>query len=97
MPYLDDPSILAWSLGVIQFAGLVSAWLTRLGHESPRMAWCRVVFVGCLALLGLATMFVVALGMHSWLAPAATLSVMILAAVWDFRPHDRVVSLQRSN
>ncbi|REK18704.1 MAG: hypothetical protein DWQ37_03995 [Planctomycetota bacterium] len=95
MPYLDDPSIWAWSLGIVQFAGLISAWLTRLGEDSTRQAWCRAVFVGCLAVIGLATMFFVALGTHSWLAPGVTLAVMILAAVWDFRPHDRVRSLQR--
>jgi hypothetical protein len=92
MAYLDA-TFWAWTLGAVQIAGLASAWLTRIGDDSPRLAWCQAVFLGCLAVIGLATMAFVALGTHSWLAPGATLAIMILAAVWDFRPHNRPETL----
>ncbi|MEX0676135.1 MAG: hypothetical protein WD063_03620 [Pirellulales bacterium] len=92
MAYLDT-SFLTWFLGLIQIAGLLSAWLARLSEGSSRQVWCQRLFVGCLALVGLSTMVVVALGARYWVASGATLSAMILAAVWDFSAHARVRSL----
>jgi hypothetical protein len=86
MAYLEA-SMLGWSLGVIQVVGLLSAWLARLNEGSTRQVWCHWLFVACLALIGLATMAFVAIGARYWLASGTTLSVMVLAAVWDFRPH----------
>lgn len=88
MAYLET-SFLAWLLGLIQVAGLASAWLARLSEGSSRQASCHRLFVGCLALVGAMTMAFVALGERYWLATGATLSVMVLAAIWDFRPHAR--------
>lgn len=84
MAYLET-SALAWTMGVVQVVGLLSAWLTRLSEGSCRQAWCQTLFFGCLALMGLATMAFVALGTQHWLGSGTTLSVMVLAAVWDFR------------
>lgn len=92
MAYLET-SFLTWLLGLLQIAGLLSAWLARLSEGSSRQAWCQCLFVGCLALVGLSTMVFVALGARYWLGPGATLSVMILTAVWDFRAHARAESL----
>jgi hypothetical protein len=92
MAYLET-SFFAWLLGLIQIAGLLSAWLARLSEGSARQAWCQRLFVGCLALVGLSTMIVVALGARHWVASGATLSAMILAAIWDFSVHARVESL----
>jgi hypothetical protein len=36
---------------------------------------------------------VVALGAREWVASGATLSAMILAAIWDFSVHARVESV----
>jgi hypothetical protein len=91
MAYLET-SFLAWFLGLIQIAGLTSAWLARLSEGSARQAVCQRMFVGCLALIGAMTMAFVALDVHHWWASGATLSVMTLAAIWDFRPHARVES-----
>ena len=92
MAYLET-SFFAWLLGLIQIAGLLSAWLARLSEGSARQAWCQRLFVGCLALVGLTTMIVVALGARHWVSSGATLSAMILAAIWDFSAHARVESL----
>jgi hypothetical protein len=89
MAYLET-SFLAWLLGLIQITGLASAWLARLSEGSPREAICQGLFVGCLAVVGALTMIFVALGIHHWLASGATLAVMLLAAIWDFKAHARV-------
>jgi hypothetical protein len=85
MAYLET-SFLLWLLGVIQIAGLLSAWLARLSEGSRSQASCQWLFFACLGLMGLTTMASVALGPRYWLASGATLSVMILGAIWDFRP-----------
>jgi hypothetical protein len=89
MAYLET-SFLVWFLGLIQIAGLTSAWLARLSEGSSRQASCQRLFVGCLAVMGAMTMVFVALGLRHWLASGATLAVMMLAAIWDFRPHAHV-------
>lgn len=92
MAYLETP-ILACFLGLIQIAGLLSAWLARLSEGSRRQASCQLLFVGCLAVMGLLTMGLLVLGASYWLASGATFAVMVLAAIWDFSAHARVESL----
>jgi hypothetical protein len=89
MAYLET-SALAWAMGSVQIIGLLSAWLARLSEGSSRQVWFHALFFGCLALMGLATMAFVALGTQHWLGSGTTLSVMVLAAVWDFRTHASV-------
>ena len=91
MSYLE-PSFLVWSLGVIQILGLISAWLARLSEGSPSQVSCQRLFLACLALVGLTTMASIALSPTPkyWLASGVTLSVMILAAIWDFSPRPEV-------
>ncbi len=86
MAYLES-SLLGSALALLQVIGLLSAWLARLSEGSTQQAWCHWLFVGCLAVIGLATMAFVAAGTKHWLPSGATLSVMVLAAVWDFRAH----------
>ena len=86
MAYLEA-SLLAWGLGSIQIAGLFSAWLARLSEGSRRQAWCHRLFLACLGLIGLTTMASLALGPKYWLPSGMTLAVMVLGAVWDFRPN----------
>jgi hypothetical protein len=92
MAYLETSFVL-WLLGVIQIAGLLSAWLARLSEGSRSQASCQWLFFACLGLMGLTTMASVALGPRYWLASGATLSVMILGAIWDFRPEAKAESL----
>ncbi len=86
MAYLET-SVLGSALALLQIVGLLSAWLARLSEGSSQQSWCHGLFVGCLATIGLATMAFVATGVRPWLPSGATLSVMVLAAVWDFRAH----------
>jgi len=92
MAYLETP-ILACFLGLIQIVGLASAWLARLSEGSRRQASCQRLFVGCLAVIGLLTMGLLALGARYWLASGATFGVMVLAAIWDFSAHAGAKSL----
>jgi hypothetical protein len=95
MAYLES-SFLVWSLGLIQAAGLVSAWLARLSEGSRSQAPCQCVFLAFLGLVGGATMFSAALGPRYWLVSGATLSVMVLGAIWDFRANVQPEGLEQS-
>jgi uncharacterized membrane protein len=88
-----ETSFLLWSLGFIQIAGLVSAWLARLSEGSRSQASCQCLFLALLGLVGLSTMASLALGPRYWLACGATLSVMVLGAIWDFRAQVRTSGL----
>jgi hypothetical protein len=92
MAYLEA-SLLLWGLGSIQVAGLISAWLARLSEGSRRQACCQRLFFGCLGLIGLTTMASLALGPKYWLPSGMTLSIMVVGAVWDFRPETRAETL----
>lgn len=87
-----ESAFLIWSLGFIQITGLTSAWLARLSEGSRSQGPCHWLFLACLGLVGFATMASVTLGPRYWLASGATLSVMILGAIWDFRAHPRAES-----
>ncbi len=84
MAYLDSPSFM-WVLGIVQVAGLVSAWLARLSEGSANQASCHRLFFACLGVIGAATMLSVALGPRYLLISCITLSVMVLVAIWDFQ------------
>lgn len=84
-----ETSFVVWSLFFIQIAGLSSAWLARLSEGSRNQASCQRLFFALLGLVGVATMATVALGPRYWLASGATLSAMVLGAIWDFRPQPR--------
>jgi hypothetical protein len=92
MAYLEA-SLLLWGLGLIQIAGLTSAWLARFSEGSKRQACCHWVFLACLGLIGLTTMASLALGPKYWLPSGMTLSIMVLGAVWDFRPEPETETL----
>lgn len=92
MPYPDSAHLI-WTLALIQGLGLTSAWLARLSEGSRGQASCQWLFFGCLALVGLTAMATVTLGPRYWLTSGATLGVMIVGAIWDFRAHARAESL----
>ncbi len=79
-----------WLCAAVQLVGLWSAWLTRLrAVEGERgellLAWRHGLFLASLAAVAGLTMVAVAVGDGTWIAPAATLAIMILAATCDFR------------
>jgi hypothetical protein len=83
----SEVSLLVWCVAGIQIAGVASAWLARLTEGSPKQSPCQWLFVALLFAVGAITMLTIALGPRYWLASGATLSVMVLGAIWDFRAH----------
>ena len=92
MAYLET-SFFVWGWGSIQVVGLLSAWLARLSEGSRRQTSCHGLFFVCLALIGLSMIASMAAGPKYSLPTGITLSVMVLAAVWDFRPDPRAETL----
>ncbi len=78
------PSTASWCLAGVQVMGLTSAWLTRLTHQSACAASYQRVFYLFMGLVGVATMAALVMGPGRCIACGATLSVMVLAATWDF-------------
>ena len=78
------PSTASWCLTSVQVLGLASAWLTRLTHGSNQAISFQRVFYLFMALVGAATAAALMIGPGSCIGCGATLSVMVLAATWDF-------------
>jgi hypothetical protein len=82
---LLETSFVLWIFGILQFVGLLSAWLARLSEGSRSQSSCQWLFLSCMALVSLTTMVSLAYDTRYWLASGSTLSVMVLAVIWDFR------------
>jgi hypothetical protein len=70
----------------LQVMGLVSALLARISQGSSLEAGYQRVFFLLLASVGAATIVAVQIAPFICITSCATLSVMVLATVWDFRP-----------
>ncbi|MEX0937385.1 MAG: hypothetical protein WDZ59_05955 [Pirellulales bacterium] len=80
-------SPLWWTFGAVQIGGLVAAWLTRLSQGQSCQSCCQWAFLVALSMVAITTMASVIADNGSWVVPAGTLSIMILAATCDFRQH----------
>ena len=82
---MDDlyPSIVLWTVIGVQMLGLLSAFLSRLGEGSPGEGHCQCFFLFCLALVGTTTIASMSLGHGAWLTCGATLSIMVVIALYD--------------
>ncbi len=69
--------------GLIQLAGLSSAWLARASEGSWCQNSCQWLFVACLSAVGLATIVSLQFGAGLWVFSGTTLSVMVVAATYD--------------
>ena len=78
-----DAHTIVWGLGAVQVVSLVSAWIARLAEGSHRQTSCQWLFLACLALMGLTTMVSVAISFESWIFCSFTLSLMVVAVIWD--------------
>ena len=81
-----DRSALLLMCNVIQVVGLVSAGLARICEGSRAQGHCQILFFVCLALVGGAAVQSLRLEPGAWMHCAITMALMVLAAVWDFRP-----------
>lgn len=76
-------SIILWTAIGVQFLGFVSALLSRLGEGSRGEGHCQCFFMLCLGLVGLATITSLFLVQGGWLSGGATLSTMVVIALYD--------------
>lgn len=83
-----DRSALLLACNLVQVIGLVSAGLARICEGSKAQTSCQYLFLFCLALVGAAAFGSFSLEPGAWVHCGITLSLMVLAAVWDFRPAD---------
>jgi len=82
--------VLSIVLGSSQVFGLVVALSTRLSEGSRFQGFFQTLFLVYLALIGGATIISVAVARDVWLGFGATLSIMLVTAVSDFRQPRRV-------
>jgi len=82
MNELVDPLVF-WSAAAVQFLGLASVLFGRLPKATKAHDYCRGIYVGCLVVLGLAT--VVAIGSNSgyWAWCGTTFSLMCVGGTFD--------------
>jgi hypothetical protein len=73
-----------WSIAALQVLGVASAAMARVAEGSPRQSVCQTLFFASLVLVGLATIVALGLGLSCWISCGTVLSVMSLAATWDF-------------
>jgi len=88
-----DTTALLWGFGAVQALGLATAWLARVSEGSHFQPWFQRLFLLSLLVTGAATMFAPEVGGGYWLLTAATLGLMILVAVCDFRQTDRAFTM----
>lgn len=88
-----DAAMILWAFGCVQIAGLVTAWIARISEGSATQLLFQRLFLLFLLANGLATMYAMQMGAGYWLSSAATLGVMVLAAVCDFRQADRAFTI----
>ena len=83
--FLGESPIVIVALGLIQILGLASAWLARAFEGSRKQASFQFLFLGCLFIVGLATLASLMLTPDSWYLSGITLPLMVVAATGDFR------------
>lgn len=77
-------SPLVVGLILTQATGLLSAVVARLSTGSRCQCSTQWLFLGCMALVGVATMVSLSLGPGFWVTSGTTFSLMVLTATCDF-------------
>lgn len=77
-----DPFVF-WVLMAVQMVGLGSVLLGRLPESSQLHEYCRGVYMGCVIVLGLATMIAIGCNSGCWAWCGTTFSIMIVGGVFD--------------
>jgi hypothetical protein len=77
-------NLLVTGLILAQTAGLLSALAARLSVGSRCQCSTQWLFLGCLALVGAATMVSLNFGPGCWVTSGTTFSLMVLTTTCDF-------------
>ena len=98
MSLLADP-VLCWCLFAIQLVGLISMVLARMPETTSLHVFCRTCFLGCLVVVGLATIGT-SIDCHTtscWAWCATIFSVMAVGATADLGPEPVYSRPQKSH
>jgi hypothetical protein len=77
------PQHFFWTFAAVQFGGLLSAAVARFGENRLGSGLFQFLFLVALVVVALVTMFAIFSGWASWVISGATLSIMVVLAVWD--------------
>lgn len=73
-----------WVMLSIQVLGVISAILSRMSAAHLQgTKWCRNIFLGCLVVLGLATMYAIGIQSGHWAYCGTTFSLMAVGGTWE--------------
>jgi hypothetical protein len=90
MPQVADPSVFFWSMLVLQVVGLASMFLARMPHPTLVHNCCRQVFIACLIVVGLATIYAMGSQTSAWAWCGTTFSVMAVGGTMDLGSASRM-------
>jgi hypothetical protein len=91
MPQVADPNVPFWCLLVLQIVGLASMFLARMSRPTLLHNCCRLLFVVCLVVVGLATIYAMGLQSSTWAWCGTTFSVMAVGGTMDLGCASRIV------
>lgn len=81
-----DPGLLFWLFAALHFAGLASMFLARLPQAKRGHVLGQFVFLSCLVVVGLATMFTIVTQHHAWVWSGTTFSLMAVGGTIELGP-----------
>jgi cadmium resistance protein CadD (predicted permease) len=82
MNELVDPLVF-WAAAAVQVLGLASVLFARLPQATKSHDYGRGIYLGCLVVLGLATMVAIGSGSGYWAWCGTTFSVMCVGGTFD--------------
>ena len=74
MPQVADQFVFFWIMLVLQVVGLASMFLARMPHRTLLHIFCRQLFVACLIIVGLATIYAMGSQTSTWAWCGTTLA-----------------------
>jgi hypothetical protein len=77
------PQNVVWLFAAVHIAGLLSAPLARLAEHRAGFGSMQWLSAGAMAIIAAATLVCLVFGCAAWVLSGATLSFMLVAAVWD--------------
>jgi hypothetical protein len=83
MAQTADPALFFWIVLALQLVGLTSMFLARMPHATSLHTCCRSVFLLCLIVVGVATIYSMGSQGHSWAWCGTVFSLMAVGGTMD--------------
>jgi hypothetical protein len=90
MPTLADPVVFFWAVLALQVIGLSSMLLARMPHASWLHTCCRHIFIVCLVVGGVATIYAMGSKSDCWAWCGTMFSIMAVGGTADLGRASRV-------